>query len=106
MTAGLLLSSCASVTISDHEVCGSLGIQGAACYHLLTDQSRTMNLTQFAAYWNDLTDPKVVTPLSTITDLEATIEKLCTDDNVCTQAIQDQVAQLKIKVKKFASIKR
>lgn len=96
--AGPLLNSCAQVPITDHEFCGSLGTQGAYCSHLLTNQSRTLTLEQFGAYWTDLNDPKVATELSTITEWKGDIEKLCTISQDCSAQIQSQVNALYIKV--------
>lgn len=95
---GLLLPRCANVTIADHEFCGSLGAQGAFCAHLLTNDTRTLSLQQFAAYWDDLTDPKVATSISTITDWKADIENLCTDSGDCSEQMEAQVNTLYNKI--------
>jgi hypothetical protein len=90
-----LLSNCTSIAIQDHEVCGSLGPQGAACYHLLTNDSRTLSLTQFAQYWDDMTDPKVATSISTITDWKGDIEQLCSaQQGICSVTLQAQATAL------------
>jgi hypothetical protein len=57
-----------------------------------------MNLQQFAAWWDDLSDPKVATSISTITDWKADIEKLCTDTNACSVETQAQVNSLYTKL--------
>lgn len=90
----LLLSSCTNVQLKDHELCGSLAVRGAACYHIFTDESRKMNLQEFAAWWNDLKDPKVATSISTITDWKGAVEKLCTDTGQCTVEVQKKVNDL------------
>lgn len=89
---GPILLSCANVPLTDHEFCGSLGPSGASCAHFLTNETRNMDLQEFAAWWDDLKDPKVATKLSTITDWKGIIEKLCNDESgVCSEDLQKQV---------------
>jgi len=95
--AGLLLANCADVQINNHYFCGSLGAGGAACSWFMPDdqhQPYNMTLQEFAAWWDDLSDPKVATELSTILDWKADIEQLCTDVNACSDATVMQVDNL------------
>ncbi len=96
----LFLSACAGVVITDSMWCGSLASEGAACFHTLTNDSESMNLQQFAAWWDDLSDPKVATSIATLTDIKADIEKLCSFNNVCTYDMTAQVTALAAKVDK------
>jgi hypothetical protein len=95
--AGALLSECTSISIQNHQFCGSLGVQGAACSWFMPDSTHPdsrLDLQGFAVYWNDLSDPKVATSLSTITDWKADIEKLCTVTNDCSVQVQAKVNAL------------
>lgn len=103
-TALLHLSSCANVPIADAEFCGSLGSQGAYCAHLLTNDTRTMTLQEFAAYWNDTKNPKVATSISTITAWKADIEKLCTETGSCSVQLQAKVNALYSKLSKTPAV--
>ena len=96
--AGVLLSSCAGVTVKDSEWCGSLGAQGAFCSHTLTNATESMTLQQFAVWWDDASDPKVATSVSTLADWKADIEKLCTFTNACSAQVQAQVAAVYNKI--------
>lgn len=100
LTAGLcLLSSCTQqIIIHDGEFCGSLGGQGAQCYHLLTNESRHMNLNEFSKWWVDTKTPKVATTVKTITDLKAEIEKLCSQGNFCQSETYGKVNALVQKI--------
>lgn len=66
-------------------------------------QPYTMTLQQFAAWWDDLSDPKVGTELSTILDWKADIEQLCTDINACSDATVQQVNTLVTKIQAAAA---
>jgi hypothetical protein len=95
---GLLLNSCAGITVTDSMWCGSLASQGAYCSHTLTNATETMTLAQFAAYWDDLSDPKVATSVSTLAEWKADIEKLCTFSNACSAQVQAQVTAVYNKI--------
>lgn len=97
-TASLLLTNCPGVQLKDHEWCGSLASDGAACFHELTSDTRQMNLQQFVTWWDDLSDPKVATPSSTLADIKADIEKLCSFESVCTVQVKQAVTALSAKV--------
>lgn len=85
------LSSCAGVTIKDSEWCGSLGSQGASCFHTLTTGSEQLTLQQWAERWDNLADPQVCSVVESFTDIKADVEELCSFNNVCTY---DQTAQV------------
>lgn len=87
----VLLLKCTSVPITDHMWCGSLGALGASCAHTLTDETQAMTLAQFAAWWDATDDPKVATTLSSLTELKADLEKLCTYTGDCSVTVQSKV---------------
>jgi hypothetical protein len=75
-----ILSGCAStsgIQINDSEWCGSLGAQGAACFHTLTNESEILTLQQWATKWDDLGNPIVCTSVNTFSDWKADLEKFC-----------------------------
>lgn len=84
--------------------CGSLGASGASCAHLLTNDTQMMTLQQFAVWWDDLSDPKVATSISTIEDWKADIETLCTDTQACSAQTLAQVNALISKVSKAHAV--
>lgn len=88
---GLSLVSCAGVTVKDSVWCGSLGAEGAFCSHTLTNETKSMTLQQFAVWWDDLSDPKVATSVSTLAEWKADIEKLCSFTQACTSDVKSQV---------------
>jgi len=57
-----------------------------------------MTLQQFAAWWDDLADPKVATSAQTLADWKADIEKLCTYSGDCTAQVQAQVTAFAAKL--------
>lgn len=101
---GAILTSCAGVTIKNHFLCGSLGSQGCAGDWLFNDadhQPKLMNLQEFAVWWDDLTDPKVATSISTILDWKGDLEKLCTDTpGICSKEAEARVDALAAKMGK------
>jgi hypothetical protein len=97
----LLLSSCARVTIKDSVWYGSLGAAGAAEEHTLTSDSATLTLAQWAAKWDDLSNPMVCTLYSTFSEWKADIEKLCSYSNDCDYQTQQQIQELFEKLDKF-----
>lgn len=62
-----------------------------------------MTLTDFVSWWDDLSDPKVATPASTLADLKDDIEKLCSFEKICTMEVQTAVKQLSAKVSTIQS---
>lgn len=90
----LLLSACGTVTIKDSEWFGSLGSQGAAGFHTLTPASETLDLTQWATKWNDLSNPMICTQASTFADWKADIEKLCSKNTHCIYQAEQAFRQL------------
>lgn len=101
---GLSISGCPSVQIKDEEVCGSLASKGATCFHTLTEESRTMTLQEFAAWWNDLSDPKIATRASAFADAKAALETLCSINNVCTYEQKQVIAKLSNKFDSIVSV--
>jgi len=88
-----LLPSCSKVIISDSVWTGSLGAQGGIQVHTLANvQSTTITLAQFAALWDNLSDPLICTNSSVFASWKEDLEKLCSDTNKCSyddsQAIQ------------------
>ena len=59
-----------------------------------------MTLEEFAAYWDDLSDPKVTMPISLLLNWKGAIEKLCTDvgEGVCSAQMETQVNALSQKI--------
>jgi hypothetical protein len=62
-----------------------------------------MTLQEFALWWDDLSDPKVATSISTILDWKADIEKLCNISQDCSAQLQSQVSTLVTKIGKAAN---
>lgn len=98
--AGLLifLSGCAGVVVTDHEWYGSLGVEGAAGFHTLTDETETLDLEHWAARWDDLTHPLVCTDTGSFAEIKADLEKLCSFEP-CTVKMKEAVDALYAKVK-------
>lgn len=99
----LSLSSCAEVVIRDYEFCGSLGPEGSACFHTMTDQTETLTLNQWALKWDSMSDPQVCSGASTFADLKGDIEKLCSFGNYCTYEMNSRVQSLSQKLNKVIS---
>lgn len=57
-----------------------------------------MNLQEFVTWWDDLSDPKIATSSSTLADIKADIEKLCSFEKICTKEVQAAVSALSEKV--------
>lgn len=102
----LSISGCPSVEIKDSEWCGSLASKGAACFHTLTEESRVMNLQQFAEWWNDLKDPKICSTAAVFADIKADLEELCSFNNVCTYEQKQQIANISAKLDKVLSVSK
>lgn len=92
-----LLVSCTGVTISDEIWCGSLGPEGAVCFHTLTNDTETMTLQQFAVWWDDTTDPKVATSTKNLLAIKSAIEKFCSDET-CSYDMTAQVNSISQKL--------
>lgn len=90
----LILSACANVTLKDSTWDGSLGIDGAAEFHVMTEETARLNYQQWQARWNDLTHPMVATDIDTMLDWKADIEKLCSFENHCTYEQQQSHARV------------
>jgi hypothetical protein len=80
----LFLSGCLRITITDSVWYGSLGPEGATALHTLANvQPTTITLEQFAAIWDNTSDPLICTNSSTFAAWKSNLEKLCSFDNVC-----------------------
>lgn len=73
----LLFCGCGSVQIKDAVFCGSLGVDGAACFHTLTDEKEILTYDEVKAKWENLDNPIVFTNVETLTNYKSYIEKLC-----------------------------
>jgi hypothetical protein len=65
------------IIIDDEGWYGSLGPDGAAEFHTLTDEQYTYTMPQFLQIWNNPKDPLVATHLSTFTQIKKEMEVLC-----------------------------
>lgn len=99
----LFLTGCAGVTIKDSEWCGSLGSQGASCFHTLTTDSEQLTLQQWAERWDNLLDPQVCSVVETFVDIKGDVEKLCSDENICTYDMTEKVNALSTKLDKITT---
>lgn len=93
-----VLSACTSVTLADHQVCGSMGTLGAHCDCIFSSCPQDMTLEQFGAYWTNLQDPKVAMEVSALTEWKSDIEQLCSYTNDCSQTTEAQVDALYQKI--------
>lgn len=110
LTAAPLLSSCTGIVVKDSEWCGSLGSQGAACFHTLTTTEERLSLQAWAERWDDLSNPQgpqLCTTAATFADLKAVIEKLCSDrQGMCTYDQKEQLYQLTKKMDKALELSK
>jgi hypothetical protein len=80
----LALNACKTVTIDDSIWYGSLGSQGAVAEHVLQSGSTVITLEQFAALWDNTSDPLICTNSSVFAAWKSDLEKLCSDSNDCS----------------------
>lgn len=98
MASTALLSGCKQVEVKDSTWFTSLGTQGAAVDHMLTNQSGQISLDDFAKDWDDLSNPDgplTCTRLSTLIDIKTELEQLCSyNPNECTVDIQQSLKKV------------
>ncbi len=82
----LIFGACAKVNITDAEVCGDEGYDGAVCYHTMTSATRTIP----KAEWDIERFGMLCTQASNFANWKSEIEKLCNAGNNCTYNVQVQ----------------
>lgn len=89
------LLNCQNVPIQNAEFIGSLGPQGAVTFDLLDGNSEDLTLAQFAAEWNDLSNPDgplICTRSKNFANLKRDLESLCSwNPSECTVEAQTAV---------------
>lgn len=99
---GLLLLSCTQIPITDEPWFGSLGPTGAYGFHTLTNEIEDLTLPQWAAKWDDLSNPQgpiVCTYTSVLAGIKGSLEKLCSfEKNVCSIQIQNDIQAVSMKL--------
>lgn len=75
----LILSGCARVNLTDAEFCGDMGIEGAECFNLLSDQGRSLNKKE----WDDERFGMICTQSETFTEWKSALIKLCNATRRC-----------------------
>src|ERR1700734_1599225 len=88
----ILLLSCQTAQIPDIQFTASLGPNGASQFDLLDNKTSDLTLTQFAAYWNDLSNakgPPVCMRSADWATLKLDLEELCSwIEGGCTEEQQ------------------
>lgn len=84
----LLLSSCASVEIENHEWCVIAGDEGAYCFHTLSEDQRDLSKLE----WEVLSTGWLAGSPEAFANMKATIEKLCEETKRCTYAAKKKIA--------------
>lgn len=57
-----------------------------------------MSLQEFAVWWDDTSDPKVATSARTLAEWKGDIEKLCSNQNICTAEVEEAVETFYAKI--------
>ena len=103
----IALLSCQTAQIPDVQFIGSLGPSGAVTFDLLDASTSTMSLAQFAAQWDNLSDPKgplVCVKTSDWAALKMDLEELCSwQSGSCTLAQQQALAQFTTNISKLGA---
>lgn len=101
----ILLSACNSVPIKNATFDGSLGPNGAFEFNLLNTDSKDISLQDWAAAWNDLSNPDgpmVCTRTATLANFKMVIETLCSwHPSECDIQAQNQVSQFMSRVQQI-----
>jgi hypothetical protein len=88
-------ATCQQVEIKDHEICGDKGELGAACFHTLTEQSRSLDFYE----WEEQRFGWLCMPSDAFADLKATLLKLCESSHRCKyedlEAITNRIESFK-----------
>lgn len=92
---GISLISCSSVEIKDHEWCSIAGIDGAFCFHTLSEKER--DLTH--AEWHILSKGWIAGSPEAYGHLKEVIEILCKQSSRCTYEVQKKIEKFFMKVK-------
>lgn len=83
------ISGCGSIKIHDAEFCGDMGAEGAACFHMLSDDSR--NLTK--EEWDAERFGQVCTDPQNYADLKAVLLKFCNSTKKCTYDVKKKIME-------------
>jgi hypothetical protein len=89
----LLLSSCSSVDIKDNEWCVIAGIDGAYCFHTLSDKERDLTYDE----WKFVSRGWLAGSPEAFANLKEAIDKLCSDAK-CNYEIEQLVQSVFKKV--------
>lgn len=76
----LSLAGCAQVEIRDHEWCTIAGLDGAYCFHTLSDKERDLTKEEFEA----LSLGWLAGSPEAYGNLKEAVEKLCSGNSKCT----------------------
>lgn len=93
----LLILSCTTVEIKDHEICGDLGLSGASCFHTLNMDQRDLDYAQ----WSNERVGQLCMTADSWADFKSDIEKLCSSGRNCTYEEQAALKSLDAKLETF-----
>lgn len=94
----ILLVSCSSVKIKDHEFCGDAGPLGASCFHTLTDESRDIEKEQ----WDQERFGMICTNAASFADWKESLLKLCKlAGKRCRYVVEKKIIEFNDKVESF-----
>lgn len=104
----LLSGACNNVTIPNVQFVASLGASGAQTFDLLDSTTTTLTLAQFAAQWDDLSNPKgplVCVRTADWATLKMDLENLCSQvtctdqQKIALQSFSSNIPNVKVKAK-------
>jgi len=84
-----VISGCGSINIHDAEFCGDMGAEGAACFHMLSSDTR--NLTKDE--WDAERFGQVCTDPQNYADLKAVLLKFCNSTKKCTYDVKKKIME-------------
>lgn len=76
----LILTSCAKVEVKDSEFCGDMGVEGATCFHLLSENSRELTKPE----WDQERFGMICGKAEAFSNLKTVALKLCAITRRCT----------------------
>ena len=94
LSALIVLSSCAKITIKDSEWCGDVGSDGAACFYTMADKQRMLTKPE----WDAERFGMICTKSENFKDWKAALEKLCHMTKRCDEEDIRQANQFFSKV--------
>ncbi len=88
------ISGCGSIKLNNAEFCGDMGVEGAACFHMLSSDTR--NLTK--EEWDAERFGQVCTDPQNYADLKAVLLKFCNSTKKCTYEIKKKIEEFDLKL--------